>query len=310
MIFFVAAKGQSSYAEAMQQGDAAFNKGQYKIAINKYFAAEAFDPTKKDVVKEKVSGVFDAIETLRKKTEDALTELKTQKKIAEEEKQKALNNAIEAKKQQSIAEEERQKALSNAIEAKKQQSIAEEEKQKALNNASEAKKQQNIAEEERQKALSNAIEARRQQDIAQNALDRILGFQEKSVGKKYRGGIIFYTDSTGEHGLIAAEKDLDSSYTWMEAKNACDNYSVIVDGVTYDDWFLPSKHELALLYINKSAVGGFKAVRGGFGGGQGYWSSSENGDSRNFAWGQYFNYGWQESNLKDSRLSVRAVRAF
>jgi hypothetical protein len=44
---FLTAKGQSSYAEAIQQGDDAFKKGQYKTAINKYFAAEAFDPAKK-----------------------------------------------------------------------------------------------------------------------------------------------------------------------------------------------------------------------------------------------------------------------
>jgi hypothetical protein len=71
MLFFVIAKGQSSYAEAMQQGDDAFNKQQYKTAINKYFAAEAFDPTKKNLVKEKVNRVFDVIEGLRKKADDA-----------------------------------------------------------------------------------------------------------------------------------------------------------------------------------------------------------------------------------------------
>jgi len=55
---------QSNYTEAVQQGDAAFKKGEYKTAINKYFAAEAFDPTKKEAVKGKVNVVFDKIETL------------------------------------------------------------------------------------------------------------------------------------------------------------------------------------------------------------------------------------------------------
>jgi hypothetical protein len=41
ILLFVTAKGQSSYAEAIQQGDAAFNSRQYKTAIDKYFAAEA-----------------------------------------------------------------------------------------------------------------------------------------------------------------------------------------------------------------------------------------------------------------------------
>ena len=54
-----------NYAEAMKQGDAAFKNGQYKLAIDKYFAAEAFDPTKKETVKKKVKLTFDRIEELR-----------------------------------------------------------------------------------------------------------------------------------------------------------------------------------------------------------------------------------------------------
>jgi hypothetical protein len=55
MAFLLSAKGQNNYAEAKKQGDAAFKKGQYKLAIDKYFAAEAFDPTKKDMVTEKLN---------------------------------------------------------------------------------------------------------------------------------------------------------------------------------------------------------------------------------------------------------------
>ena len=83
MIVFVTAWGQRNYTEAMRQGDDAFNKQHYKIAINKYFAAEAFDPAKKDEVKEKVNKAFDAIEALRKKAEDALIEAQKQKEKAE-----------------------------------------------------------------------------------------------------------------------------------------------------------------------------------------------------------------------------------
>lgn len=71
MFFFVTAKAQNSYAEAISQGDEAFTKQQYKIAINKYFAAEAFDPTKKDLVKAKVNKAFDAIDALRSNAEKA-----------------------------------------------------------------------------------------------------------------------------------------------------------------------------------------------------------------------------------------------
>lgn len=75
---FVDVVAQSSYTEAMQQGDDAFKKGQYKTAINKYFAAEAFDPGKKDVVKEKVNRAFDAIEALRKKADESFRIAKKQ----------------------------------------------------------------------------------------------------------------------------------------------------------------------------------------------------------------------------------------
>ena len=95
---FVTANGQTSYTEAMKQGDSVFNIGQYKLAIDKYFAAQAFDPAKKDVVKEKLKLTFGKIEALRQEAitskqeaEQALEEAQKQKEIAEaalEEKQK------------------------------------------------------------------------------------------------------------------------------------------------------------------------------------------------------------------------------
>jgi WD40 repeat protein len=65
IILFVAAKGQRNYGEAIKQGDDAYEKQEYKTAINKYFAAEAFDPTKKDSVKAKVNRAFEKIQSLR-----------------------------------------------------------------------------------------------------------------------------------------------------------------------------------------------------------------------------------------------------
>jgi uncharacterized repeat protein (TIGR02543 family) len=70
----------------------------------------------------------------------------------------------------------------------------------------------------------------------------------------------------------------------------------------YTDWFLPSKDELYLMYINLkfSGVGGFADY--------GYWSSSEfDGDD---AWVQYFFNGAQLYDSKDYMYRVRAVRAF
>src|SRR6187399_1879571 len=71
IIFFVAAKGQKSYQQAIDSGYYYYKKGDFKKAINKYFAAEAFDPTKKDSVKAKLNMVFERIEALRKEAEEA-----------------------------------------------------------------------------------------------------------------------------------------------------------------------------------------------------------------------------------------------
>lgn len=275
---FTKAGAQSSYGEAMQQGDAAFKAGQYKLAINKYFAAEAFDPTKKDEVKAKVSEVFAAIEALRQKAEIALTEAKRQ-----------TNLALEAKK-----DAERQKALTDTAlkEARKQTNLALESKK-------EAEKQTNLA-------LEAKKEADNQKDIAQQALKRNIEFQEKSVGKKYKGGIIFHVNSARDHGLIAAEKDLDSAFTWEEAKEACRTYSVTVDGITYNNWHLPSKDELVLLFINREAVGGFFSDF--------YWSSTEDDNGyQGDAWGKYFSVDahyndWDYNKNRKNR--VRPIHAF
>jgi hypothetical protein len=83
------------------------------------------------------------------------------------------------------------------------------------------------------------------------------------------------------------------------AAQFCD--SLVFDG--YDDWFLPSKDELSLMYANLKARG-----LGEFSGGW-YWSSSES--NNNTAWDQRFSDGGQYSNhVKDNTHSVRAVRAF
>jgi hypothetical protein len=67
------------------------------------------------------------------------------------------------------------------------------------------------------------------------------------------------------------------------------------------DWHLPSKNELAQLYVQRYTVGDFTYDTG-------YWSSSEYTDST--AWYQYFGNGGQSSASRTNRHSVRPVRAF
>ena len=154
------------------------------------------------------------------------------------------------------------------------------------------------------------------------------------IGDSYQGGIIFYIDDTGEHGLIAAkenqgtggiqwlddysdyvetgatgtavgtgksntEKIIKAQGTGSYAAKLCAD--LVIDG--YDDWFLPSKDELNLLYQNKDLIGGFSTEYGSY-----YWSSSEY--NKYSAIDQSFNSGYQDYDDKTYSQKVRAVREF
>ena len=157
------------------------------------------------------------------------------------------------------------------------------------------------------------------------------------IGESYGAGIVFYVYDNGQHGLIAATADQNGvatikwyggSYTNTRARadgvgagfkntaiiianqgpvdgnafaaTVCNEYSVTVAGVTYADWYLPSKYELNLLYLQKTVVGGFANDY--------YWSSTE--FDNNNAWQQYFSSGFMFYYYKWDLDRVRAVRAF
>jgi hypothetical protein len=70
-----------------------------------------------------------------------------------------------------------------------------------------------------------------------------------------------------------------------------------------DEWFLPSREELYLMFVNlrsNKEQGGFAPVR--------YWSSTE--EDRYNAWRQHFGTGEQSSFAKFSEGRVRAVKTF
>jgi len=111
------------------------------------------------------------------------------------------------------------------------------------------------------------------------------------TGKHNTDVIMYYMRGAGESGKAA---QLAKQYTQGG----------------YTDWFLPSKEELNLIYINLrlKLLGDFSM---GF-----FWSSSQNG--RNGAWGQRFSDGiWDcygdvnySRNEKKNTYSIRAVRQF
>ena len=135
------------------------------------------------------------------------------------------------------------------------------------------------------------------------------------------GGIVYYVDGSGCHGLEAQSTDASSgaAMDWATAISTSAAYntttitgpsglncsttafpSLSATPATPNCWHLPTKTELEYLYEQKTVVGGFAN--------SGYWSSSESGSD--VAWYQYFNNGSQTNLDKSNPLPVRAVRAF
>jgi hypothetical protein len=125
------------------------------------------------------------------------------------------------------------------------------------------------------------------------------------IGDEYQGGIIFYLDATGCHGLIAAKEDIEIKRIWSEDETTIirakgdrigagkmntqlilneylseDKYYLsaayqcfiyyTVSG--YGDWYLPSYYELDLMYEN---IGEGNVYGLNFNLSDTYWSSTE-----------------------------------
>jgi hypothetical protein len=151
-----------------------------------------------------------------------------------------------------------------------------------------------------------------------------------SIGDQLQGGVIFWLDSTGSHGLVSALADMedyaqygcsgDSIGPGAEhygfgtgdtntaailaacptpgiAARLCDNLSV--NG--YTDWYLPARDELWEMFLQRTMIGRFTNYL--------YWSSTE--VSSPGAWIVSFDgdgyFGWTN---KDAFANVRCIRKF
>ena len=106
------------------------------------------------------------------------------------------------------------------------------------------------------------------------------------IGERFGGGVVFYTDSAGRHGIIADTVDLapakwsNGSMNVLTGANEVligtgktnTNKIVLKQGSTgnyaalecknsnrsgFIDWYLPSLRELQQLHIQQAVVGGF-----------------------------------------------------
>jgi hypothetical protein len=156
------------------------------------------------------------------------------------------------------------------------------------------------------------------------------------INESYGGGIVFYVYDNGQHGLIASPVDqgliqwyngqsratgstgdglgagamntamivatqMTDNYTGNFAAKVCADYSVTVNGITYGDWYLPSKYELELLYLEWPFIPGIHSTSA-------YQSSTE--DTKDNYWGVNFSNNTYFSNLKNISAFVRAIRSF
>ncbi len=147
------------------------------------------------------------------------------------------------------------------------------------------------------------------------------------VGQEYAGGIIIYLDNTFEHGIVVTTQD-QTSVEWgcrnqfisgtsssvgtgqqntnaiLNQCNSSVSAAKICDDLVfnrYEDWYLPSKDELNLIYteLYLNNIGGFNNI---------YRSSTEN--DGNSVWTQQFIDGQQYTLWKGSQVGIRAVRSF
>jgi len=150
-----------------------------------------------------------------------------------------------------------------------------------------------------------------------------------TIGQSYGGGIIFYIDATWQHGLICATSDqgampwgcdltliggtsysigtglanttaiLNKCSSTANAASICDQYSVKVGDVIYDDWFLPSIDELNQIFRENIFTPNYNVN---------YWSSSEVSNvAMRVSNG---NFELVKTASKEVTCSVRAIRAF
>lgn len=156
-----------------------------------------------------------------------------------------------------------------------------------------------------------------------------------AIGQMTQGGLVFYVDESGAHGLVADVTDVSVDMRWFAGTNGFTrakgdgpfagqmNTAIIISAQVsigddgnlyaasmcaqlekggYGDWYLPSVAELQLMYTNLKlpGLGGFEIDF--------YWSSEES-DSGEARYVHFFQSS-EGTHTKSETNRVRAVRAF
>jgi hypothetical protein len=156
------------------------------------------------------------------------------------------------------------------------------------------------------------------------------------IGEFRDGGVVFYVDGSGQHGLVCDLQDLGTA-EWgctgqtgiaaygtgigtgqqntIDILNGCSTSGIAADlcanstAQGYSDWFLPSKDALYELYSKAYDINFTLIMNGGSGfANDSYWSSSQN--DHNTAYDHIFSNGTSAYSWKNNAYYVRAIRAF
>ena len=170
---------------------------------------------------------------------------------------------------------------------------------------------------------------------------------DELYGLTYQGGLIFYLNTNDCTGMVAAENDQSTDAEWgcyqtylpsasnSDIGSGLSNTNAILTSCNepniasklcadlvlneYDDWYLPSKDELNLLYTNLhlNGYGNFESGGSCSNGLCGwYWSSTDGETNGEAAWVQSFRNGddgfqaTYDIGIKNFNNHVRAIRTF
>ena len=191
-------------------------------------------------------------------------------------------------------------------------------------------------------------------NVSGNLINNNVHIKTYKVGDFAHGGIVFWLDESGQHGLVCAKYDQNTGsifvplppainmtncygdgigsglintimilkdydgYTATPGANSypaldCVNFSTTENNILYGDWYLPSKYELNLMFLNRQLIDSVSIINGGssflpFG----YWSSTQSTTQYANIWSVDFGTGLQHPAHKtnNSNYRTRAVRKF
>jgi len=124
---------------------------------------------------------------------------------------------------------------------------------------------------------------------------------EPNIGDKMPDGTVFAGISPDtKKKMYATPADASLTMTFNEATE----YAAKLDAHGHQDWRLPTKAEMNVLFNNRAAIGGFD-ISGSNPAGW-YWSALPSNEW--VAWGQRFSDGYQGGYGKDYPSAVRCVR--